>query len=193
MFKGNRTLVVNIAGMLMMLMAFSNCKKKEKTEPSLKVGDKYQGGIIAYILQNGDSGHVSGEIHGIIAAPSDQDSSAEWGCYSTLIAGANNVKIGSGKGNTKAILDGCVTSSTAARICGDLVLNGYDDWYLPGKEELQILYEARTLVGLFRTKFSYWSSTQCDDKGAWKLNFKDGQFQCYGKLSGNYVRAVRFF
>ena len=35
---------------------------------------------------------------------------------------------------------GCPTAGIAARLCGDLVLGGYSDWYLPAKNELEVLY-----------------------------------------------------
>jgi hypothetical protein len=155
------------------------------TTITLCVGQSYQGGIIAYISPSG--------TFGLIAAPSDQSTGAEWGCYETALSGADGTAMGTGAQNTIDIMNGCSTAGIAARLCGDLVLGGYSDWYLPSKDELNQLYLNRVAIGGFAVNY-YWSSTEGDNRYAWIECFGSGTQAWYDKHSSYFsVRAVRAF
>jgi hypothetical protein len=151
------------------------------------IGALYQGGIIFHVFQPGDYGYVIGESHGLIAAQSDQSTSASWICQES----ATGTAIGTGYQNTVNVMASCPGAS-AVKICYDLVLNGYSDWYLPSKDELNILYLNRDIIGGF-TGESYLSSSKSDNSVyVWDQNFLSGWQQ------GNfaymlYVRAIRSF
>ena len=155
----------------------------------LAIGDTYQGGIIFYLDGNGG---------GLIAADSDQ-SSAQWGCYEQSIGGTSSA-VGTGAANTTAIVSGCSETAIAARICADLTLGGYTDWFLPSKDELNLMYEnigqGNVLglgnVGNFADNY-YWSSTEYGINYAWSQYFYYGVPFYRSKFGTDNVRAVRAF
>ncbi len=105
-----------------------------------------------------------------------------------------------GKYNTKVINFVQEGTSTAAMICGNLMLAEYDDWYLPSIHELNLMYlnigQGNSLglgnIGVFSNSF-YWSSTEFNNNFAWAQYFNDGRWTAPVKDRPSSVRAVRAF
>jgi len=151
------------------------------TAAPVAVGDSYGGGKVAYIDGTG--------LHGLIAALSDQGSST-WGCYGTAISGADGTAIGTGHQNTHDMITaGC---TNAAQLCHGVTINGYNDWYLPSKDELDKLYLNRVAIGGFADN-GYWSSSEQNKNSAWKQDFNVGNQSSNNKSDLLRVRAVRTF
>ena len=189
-----KTLLLNCS---LIVILFMSCKKEENNPtptptPTIAIGESYQGGTIAYILQVGDIGYDANVQHGLIAAPSDQGT-AEWGCYGTEIPGAGGTAIGTGNQNTIDITNSCSQAGIASRLFGDLVLGGCSDWYLPSLDELNQLYINRVAIGGFASN-GYWSSSELSSTFARIQYFGDGTQYYVSKFAGSAsVRAVRSF
>lgn len=181
--------------------SYSCSKDPENREPEetllggcLKIGDAFQGGIVFYIDATNE--------HGLIAAIEDQSNAAIWGCPEFIEAIANKRDIGFGNANTNAIVNNCTEDNTAAKICADLNIDGYDDWFLPTTHELELLYNYKNLVGGF-TNTNYSSSTDYKNTdGIYKyvltidfgLNPVDADRQeAIIKTEPLHVRAIRKF
>ncbi len=144
------------------------------------------GGIVFY-----DKGSYSDGWRYLEAAPSDHDSKVKWGGSGTEVGGTGT-DIGSGKSNTEKNVNQLGSGNYAARLCYDFELSGYDDWFLPSKDELNELYTQKDTVGGF-TSGNYWSSSESDSHYAWDQSFGSGNQLNNDKLYDEYVRAVRAF
>ena len=100
-----------------------------------------------------------------------------------------------GHGLVAAIADlGLMNWNSAKTVCDELTLNGYSDWHLPSKEELNSVYVNLNKVGVggFANN-SYWSSTDYNNYPAWIQHFNNGkQNYNYENYDCN-VLAVRAF
>jgi len=152
------------------------------------IGDTGPGGGKVFHVTNGG-------LNGLEAAPVDQ-ATAPWNCFGTDVASVDNIAIA----GTPDSNSGAVNSPLIAVACGGAAAvaavyiwpNGQADGFLPNKEELNLLYAQRNVVGSFAS-FVYWSSSEYNSNNVWYQVFANGVQFDVSKGSTLGVRAVRAF
>ena len=156
----------------------------------------------------GDTGPGGGKIfyrnetafgtnwHYLEAAPNNQGTGVKWSNTPVDVTSATATTIGTGKANTDAIIAAhpSDTISNNAAKAANITIGSKNDWFLPSKDELNELYEQRSIFGI--TTGYFWSSSQGNNRyNAWAQNFNGGsQMDNIGKIyDGIIVRAIRAF
>jgi hypothetical protein len=155
------------------------------------------GGYIFY-----DKGYYSSGWRYLEAAPvSTEWTDKQWGSYGTSIGGTET-GIGTGQSNTTIIvtwLNSHSETNRAAQLCDALVYGGYSDWFLPSKDELNLMYTNLKVYGVggFYINYEligYYSSSETPGGiGVYTQQFDDGSMIPSPKDHLGWVRAVRAF
>ena len=158
------------------------------------IGELFGGGIIVSVWKDS-----IGNEHGLIASLTDISAGIEWSNMSNTAIGINIQSPYNGALNTTNIVNQPGHITSAAYICDTLTAGGFSDWYLPSSIELAALNRASNVVasilGLddgFKFEY-YWSSTEGNAGGAWRLGFFDNYADFVPKTFQYRVRAVRNF
>jgi len=172
-----------------------DAKGKGTAQEKYHPGENHGGGKIFWLDETSS--------HGLIAASADQSAKGvAWNPGKPVVTGANEEMVGSGNKNSEkiTILQGDKVQY-AAKLCLDFTVTEsgvvYSDWYLPSKQELNLLYKQKTVIGGFNiTSGIYWSSTESSTTpgtSAWEQEFRFGAQYEDDKDLPNQVRCIRKF
>jgi hypothetical protein len=159
-----------------------------------KIGDRGPAGGIIFF----DKWSNEGGWRYLEAAPAETEQILPWG--DGFRVNGTRTTIGAGRQNTEIIstyLNNQGAFGYAAQYCMLLEYGGYDDWFLPSKDELNLMFMNMKQKGLgnFHGDW-YWSSSQ-DSNLPWVQTFtyQEGKQwnSSYYYANDIWVRAIRAF
>jgi hypothetical protein len=134
------------------------------------------------------------------SSPSWTDSTQAFSGNTSSLIGTDTA-IGTGRANTQA---GYAQNSTGGRAISttwtytgggfNSTVNSNTGWFLPSKDELNILYGQKTTIGGFSASY-FWSSSEFNGSNAYAQDFGGGTSIYDSKSFDNsiYVRPIRAF
>jgi len=125
----------------------------------------------------------------------------EWGetvdKTQTTLNGKTSTALGTGLQNSQAIVAQSGHVDSAAHLCLTYTGGGFQDWYLPSKEELALMFANRDVKrsgGFYDDdNQGYWSSSESDAWDSWSQYFITGKQIDTSKGYGRLVRPIRHF
>jgi type II secretory pathway pseudopilin PulG len=137
------------------------------------------------------SGCVSNQTLNPICDEADRLSPLTWSTNPGVDEPADDPN--DGRLNTDQLLADDRVANPIANYCQSLVINSFDDWYLPSQSELSQSYSQNNTIG-FQANL-YWSSNEYDDgyyHQAKLIDFNNGMTKTEPKTSDNYYfRCLR--
>lgn len=172
-------------------------------------------------LEAAPYGWYAGDTDSNGAYSGDQDPWFQWGAYGYAVDPPTEMGIGTGAINTANIVSYHDTlwyrypdkgdyytnpreyseyndGTVAARVCAEYSVEKegvtYEDWFLPSKDELNLMYRNlyRQNLGGFSVD-GYWSSSEDYAYDAWRQGFYDGSQYNFNRSYDYRVRPVRAF
>lgn len=165
-------------------------------EKALEIGDTHAGGVVFYIADSPTDLDGDGDLDTGLVCATEEQSEAEWYTGIGINTEAIATDIGSGASNTDKIIEALGTGTYAASVARAYSGGGFNDWFLPSKDELNLMYTNLKSEGLgnFDNNSVYWSATEFNMYNAWGQDFNVGnQPSVKDKSAPNKVRAVRAF
>lgn len=161
------------------------------------IGEQFGGGVIFHLWKDN-----AGLEHGLILALTEQAIGQAWSNVLSTAIGVSAQSFWDGLSNSNAIVGQPGHTSSAAKLCLDLVSGGQSDWYLPSIQELNMLWNnyytversLSTIAGAQQIiKAEHWSSSEYDNLQSWSLCLLNSNQNIHSKNDALYVRAVRAF
>lgn len=157
------------------------------------IGKSGQGGVIFHTYR--DANNIE---HGLVVSIEDQSTGSQYSNITNQSIGTS--RTWDGQYNTNLMKAQTGATSGAWKDADDYTYFGYNDWYLPSINELDLLFKnmfnvnktLSMIVGADQINLEngYWSSTQGNANNSYYIQ---NNFYTASKTTSYYVRAIRQF